>query len=74
MSYKDVRINDEWHLRISCDKCGDEIGVFGQYEDTKHIEGLNHLIGGKSDYECQRCKSSRHERYDDYVDPLNAYH
>ncbi len=75
MAYKDkVKVGGEWHDLISCDKCGDDIGVFDEFESHKHIQGLNHGIGGKTDHECHGCKSSRHSRYDDYVDPLNAYH
>jgi hypothetical protein len=60
---------------VSCDHCGADILTeewYGGTESAKY-EGLNHGIRG-DDYECTNCKDKRGRAYDDYVDPLRAYH
>lgn len=61
---------------VTCDHCGAFICEEPYYDNTesKKYEGLNHGIGGKSDYECRNCSGSRKRAYDNYVDPLYAYH
>lgn len=42
-----------------CTKCG----------DTATHHGMN-----SGEYECRQCRQTRRDAYDDYVDPLGAYH
>lgn len=60
---------------VSCDHCGAFILTepYYEYKESQPYEGLNHGING-SDYECKNCSNSRKRAYDDYVDPLHAYH
>lgn len=57
-------------FQIRCDGCQTNIGNFAEFESVPEVfKALNN-----GEHECGKCKGSRHQRYNDYVDPKNAYH
>lgn len=55
---------------IICDKCMTVIGVDEDNENTISIKYKDLNWG----HECRTCKGRREIYYDDFVDPMKAYH
>lgn len=61
---------------IICDFCQGCIGTepWDGGELDRKFAGPNDGIGGQREHECSTCKRKRHYAYDNFVDPLHAYH